>query len=350
MLKFPFYARLALTLFAITLILVFMWFGRTVLVPLFFSFLVALLLHPVVRFFEKRRFPRALASLIPLLIFMALILSLFYFFSHQVVRLSRDLPSLQAKVLEKWQDIQDWISEKYHITNSQQVAYMNKSASGIVNSAANSIATTFVGIAETVILTIFFFIFTFFILQYRRLLMQFVLELFDEAHNKRVSGVISRIRSLINSYVLGLLIEMSVIAVIIFTSLMIIGVKYALLICIMTAILNIIPYLGIYFCMAIAMLITAATSTTSHVVEVAIVFLVTHFADANIILPHVVGGKSKMNPFITILAVLIGHLVWGIPGMFLFIPLTAIIRLISEEVPGMKPWAILLGEEKINQP
>src|SRR6202030_3982405 len=137
---------------------------------------------------------------------------------------------------KKWQDIQDWISEKYHITNSQQVAYMNKSASGIVNSAANSIATTFVGIAETVVLTIFFFIFTFFILQYRRLLMRFVLELFDESHNKRVSGVITRIRSLINNYVLGLLIEMSVIAVIIFTSLTIIGVKYALLICIMTAI------------------------------------------------------------------------------------------------------------------
>jgi predicted PurR-regulated permease PerM len=97
--------------------------------------------------------------------------------------------------------------------------------------------------------------------------------------------------------------------------------------------------------MAIAMIITAATGTTGQVVAVAIVFLVTHFADANVILPHVVGGKVKMNPFITILAVLIGHLVWGIPGMFLFIPLTAILRLISEEVPGMKPWAILMGEE-----
>jgi predicted PurR-regulated permease PerM len=73
---------------------------------------------------------------------------------------------------------------------------------------------------------------------------------------------------------------------------------------------------------------------------------VTHFLDANVILPHVVGGKMKMNPFITILAVLIGRLVWGIPGMFLFIPLTAIIRLISEEVTGMKPWAILIGEQK----
>jgi AI-2 transport protein TqsA len=346
MLKFPFYARLALTLFALALILLFMWLGKSLFVPLFFSFLVSILLHPVVRMLERRRFPKALASVVTLFIFMVLVLGLFYFFSHQVVRLSRDLPSLQAKVLEKWQDIQDWISDKYHITNTQQVAYMNKSATGILNTAMNSVATTFVGIAETLVLTIFFFIFTFFILQYRHILMRFVLELFDEEHNKMVNVVITRIRSLINSYVLGLLIEMSVVAIIIFTSLMIIGVKYALLISVMAAVLNIIPYLGIYCCMAIAMLITAATNTTGHVVAVGVIFLVTHFADANVILPHVVGGKMKINPFITILAVLVGHLVWGIPGMFLFIPLIAIIRLISEEVPGMKPWAILLGEAK----
>jgi AI-2 transport protein TqsA len=346
MVKFPFYARLALTLFAIALILLFMWIGKSLLVPLFFSFLVAILLHPVVKFFEKHRFPRPLAAIVTLLIFMVLFGGLFYFFSHQVVRLSRDLPSLQAKVMDKWQDIQDWISDKYHITNTQQVAYMNRSAAGILNTAMNSVATTFVGIAETLILTIFFFIFTFFILQYRRLLMRFVIELFDPLHNERVQGIVSRIRSLINSYVSGLLIEMSVVAILIFTSLMIIGVRYALLISIMAAVFNIIPYLGIYFCMAVAMIITAATNTTGHVVAVGIVFLITHFADANVILPHVVGGKMKMNPFITILVVLIGHIVWGIPGMFLFIPLTAMLRLISEEVPGMKPWAILMGEEK----
>jgi AI-2 transport protein TqsA len=346
MLKFPFYARLAFTLFAISLILLLMWMGKSLLVPLFFSFLVAILLHPAVLFLERHRFPRSLASITTLLVFMFLFGGLFYFFSHQIVRLSKDLPSLQEKILNKWQDVQDWISEKYHITNTQQVAYMNKSATGIMNSTVNSVATTFMGIAETLILTIFFFIFTFFILQYRRLLMRFVIELFDKTHDKKVQAVISRIRKLINSYVVGLLIEMSVVGVLIFTSLMIIGIKFALLISIMAAVLNIIPYLGIYFCMALAMLITTATGTTPHVLAVGIVFLVTHFADANVIMPHIVGGKMKMNPFITILVVLIGHLIWGIPGMFLFIPLTAIFRLICEEVPGMKPWAILIGEEK----
>jgi len=346
MMKFPFYIRLAFILFAVALILLFMYLGKSVLVPLFFSFLAAILLHPVARLLEKKGLRRSLAAIISLLMFLIVFGGIFYFFSHQMVRLSRDLPSLQAKVTEKWNTIQEWISDKYHVSNTQQKDYVNKSTNGILNTAMNSVATTFVGIAETVILTIFFFIFTFFILQYRKHLMHFVKELFDHEHNDKVQAVISRIRSLINSYVLGLLIEMCVVGVLIFTSLVIIGVKYALLISVMAAVLNIIPYLGIYFCMAIAMLITAATGSTGQVVAVAIVFIVTHFADANVILPHVVGGKMKMNPFITILAVLTGHLVWGIPGMFLFIPLTAIIRLISEEVPGMKPWAILLGEEK----
>ena len=348
MLKFPFYARLALTLFAIALILVLMWFAKSLMVPLFFSFLVAILLYPGARFFEKRKVPRALAAVMTLLIFMILLLGLFYFFSHQIVRLSRDLPSLQEKVLEKWDEIQDWISDKYHVTNTQQTAYVNKSAAGILNTAMNSVASTFVNIAETLVLTIFFFIFTFFILQYRRLLKRFVVALFQESHNERVEGMISRIQLLINSYVVGLLIEMSVVAILIFTSLMILGIKYALLFSIMAAVLNIIPYLGIYLSMAIALIITASTNSTGHVVAVGAVFLITHFVDANVILPHVVGGKMKMNPFITILVVLIGHLVWGIPGMFLFIPLTAMIRLISEEVPGMKPWAILIGEDKDN--
>jgi AI-2 transport protein TqsA len=346
MMKFPYYARIALTLFAIALILLFMWFGRSLLVPLFFSFLAAILLHPVVLYFEKRRVPRPLAAGIALLTFMILFLGLFYFFTRQLIHLSRDLPSLQAKVLEKWDEVQVWISDKYHITNTQQLSYLHKSGTGILNTAMNSVATTIMGIASTLILTIFFFIFTFFILQYRRLIMRFVVELFHESYNERVQGIISRIRSLIKSYVQGLLIEMSVVAILIYISLIIIGIKYALLFSIMAAILNIIPYLGIYFSMAVAMLITTAIGSTGHVIAVGIVFLVTHFADANIILPHVVGGKVKINPLVTILAVLIGHLVWGIPGMFLFIPLTAIIRLISDEIPDLKPWAILLGEEK----
>src|SRR5207249_1833256 len=109
-----------------------------------------------------------------------------------------------------------------------------------------------------------------------------------------------------------------------FAVLSIMGIKYALLMAILTAVLNIIPYLGIYTSMALCMLITLANGTAVQALEIGISFIVIHFLDANILLPRIVGGRVKMNPFITIIAVLTGRLVWGIPGMFLFIPLTAI--------------------------
>jgi len=346
MMKLPFYARVALTLFAIALIILTMWMGKSILIPLFFAFLISILLHPVVRFFERRRFPRALASLLTILIFLVLIVGLFYFFSRQVSRLSRDLPSIQAKISDQLQHVQNWIYNKYHINNSQQEAYASKTANGILNTAVNSAATTFLGIAETLILTIFIFIFAFFILFHRHLLMRFLLALFDDSHNKRVSIIVSKVRVLINNYVLGLLMEMLILMALIFTTLMIIGIKYALLLSVMAAILNIIPYFGIYVSMALAVLVTMANGSGGESVAVVLVFLAAHFIDANVILPRIVGGQVKMNPFITLLAVLIGHLIWGIPGMFLFVPLTAMIRLISEEIPEMNPWAILIGEEK----
>jgi predicted PurR-regulated permease PerM len=177
--------------------------------------------------------------------------------------------------------------------------------------------------------------------------MRFLLALFDDTHNKRVSIIVSKVRSLINNYVLGLLMEMLILMVLIFITLKIIGIKYALLLSVTAAILNIIPYFGIYVSMALAVLVTMANGSGGEAIAVVIVFLGAHFIDANVILPRIVGGQVKMNPFITLLAVLIGHLIWGVPGMFLFVPLTAIIRLISEEIPVMNPWAILIGAERL---
>ncbi|MBS1567005.1 MAG: AI-2E family transporter [Bacteroidetes bacterium] len=153
-----------------------------------------------------------------------------------------------------------------------------------------------------------------------------------------------------NSYLVGLMTEMLIMVVLNVTTLLILGIKYAFLLGILAAVLNIIPYLGIYTAMAIGMLITLANGTGTQALQFAIALVIVHFIDANIILPRIVGGRVKMNPLITILAVLLGRLVWGIPGMFLFIPLTAIIRIISSRIDDMRPWAILIGEEKRVKP
>ena len=158
-------------------------------------------------------------------------------------------------------------------------------------------------------------------------------------------GVLGKVRYVIKVYILGLFIEMAIVAVMNCTGFLILGVKYAFLLGVIAALLNVIPYLGIFSACVISLLITSTTNTPGTVVGVGIVLLVVHLIDANIILPKVVGSKVKINVLATLLSVLVGNALWGIAGMFLFIPLIAVVKIIFDSAEELKPWGLLLGED-----
>jgi AI-2 transport protein TqsA len=344
--KLAFYARLALILHALVLILFLMHFGKTLIIPLFFALLISFALLPVSTQMERWGLPRGVASAISILLFVVVIGSFIYILSHQVVSFTHHLPELQTKFADMLQQLSSWVFNTYHIDYQHQTNYLRKSAGELESTAFTSLGATFLGVGEVIILTIFFLIFTFFMLYHRRLFKRFILALFPKDELHKVEDVIVSARSMINRYIIGLLTEMFILIVLLLSTFAILGIKYALLISVMAALLNVIPYLGIYTAMALSMVITLADGEPSQALTVGIVFLVAHFLDANILLPRIVGGNVKLNPLITIVAVLTGKLIWGIPGMFLFIPLAAIIRIISEKVVGLQPWAILMGEDK----
>ncbi len=116
------------------------------------------------------------------------------------------------------------------------------------------------------------------------------------------------------------------------------------------ALLNVIPYLGFYTATAICMLVTFVNSSASAALQAGIGLFVVHLIDANILFPRIIGGRVKMNPFVTIIAVIVGERLWGIPGMFLFIPVVGIIKLICERVEELKVWSILIGVEERETP
>jgi predicted PurR-regulated permease PerM len=344
--KLAFYARLALILHALILILFLMHFGKTIIIPLFFALLISLALYPLCLQFEKWGLHRGLSAAISVLLFVILIGSFIDILSHQVINFTHNLPELQKRFSDSLQDLSTYLFNTYHIDYQQQTDYLRKSAGSLESTAFNGLGATFIGVAEVFILTIFFLIFTFFMLYHRRLFKRFIMALFPPEELPKVNEVLASARRMINRYIIGLLSEMFLLIIILLSTLAILGIKYALLISVLAALLNVIPYLGIYTAMGISMIITFANGTPSQALTVGIVFIIAHFLDANVILPRVVGGNVKLNPLITIIAVLTGKLVWGIPGMFLFIPLAAIIRIISEKVESLQPWAILMGEEK----
>lgn len=342
--KLPFYARLALTLLSIVLVILFLEQARDIFVPLVFGLLIAILLYPLNRFFEQRlRLGRSGAALLSLLIFLTLLGAFFYFLTLQLINFTHDLPDLKVRFRHVFADAHHWIYTKFHINTAEQTDYINKSVSGIVQSAAQSVSNIFVSLTSIIFLILFVFIFTFFILYHRRLLMRFTLKLFHLDHQQKVNEVIMETKAMINSYIAGLLIEMVIMSFANCTLLLILGIQYAILLGIVAAVVNIIPYLGIYSAIVLTMFVTFANSSGSLALEVGLGLFILHFLDSNILLPRIVGAKVKMNPFITILAVIVGEFVWGIPGMFLFIPITGIIKLICERVEGLEAWGLLIG-------
>jgi AI-2 transport protein TqsA len=343
--KLPFYARVTFILLLIVLTLFLLSIGKTLFIPLLFAMFFSVLLLPLACLFEKLHLGRTVSAFLSILIFICVIGTVIFFLSQQIVNFSKDIPLLETKLTDTFHNIQHWIARNYHINKKEQTDYISKSASGMFSNVANSVGNIFLSVSEITLFIVFIIIYIFFILFHRQLLIKFIIALFKEEHHPDVYAVITDIRFVINSYITGLLIEMAIVGVAIGVTLTVLGIPYALFIGILVAVLNIIPYIGLYSAAILAMVITYADGNGTMVLETVIVLIIVHILDANVLMPRIVGSRVKMNPFITIIAVIIGNLLWGIPGMFLFIPLTGIFKIISERVEGMKPWAILIGED-----
>ena len=75
------------------------------------------------------------------------------------------------------------------------------------------------------------------------------------------------------------------------------------------------------------------------------VFGTVQFLEGNFITPRIVGSKVSINPFMAMLALIIGGELWGISGMILFVPLIGILRVIFEQIEELKPYGYLLGNK-----
>ncbi len=343
----PFYKKLAFVLFCLMAIGYLALLGKKLLAPLLFSMLFAIVLLPVAKFFELRfKLPRALSSLFSLVLFIAFLGSIFYLVGSQVSNLASDWPQFKEQLNNSLQTLKDWVESNFHINPRKQVKYINDASSSVLSSGSEIVSTTFFSLSSVMLFLVFTMIDIFFLLMYRRLILHFLIAVFKKEDSHIVYSIVEEVQTIIRKYIIGLLLEMAIVTTLVFLAFWILGIKYAILLGLLTGMLNLIPYLGIFTALIISSLITFATAAAvTKVLIVAVVLFATHLIDANILLPLVVASKVKINALITILGVILGEMIWGIPGMFLSIPVIAIIKIIFDRVESLQPWGMLLGEE-----
>ena len=339
------FAKMVNPLLCFVLILAILYVGQDILKPLAFSGLIALLLVSPSKFFERRGFPRGLAAMVSLLLALMLFIIVFYFISNSIVSFKNDLPQMMDNIDRSIRDLERWIQRTFDVSRRDVKEIVESGTDKVVPTTSSIVNTTVNTITGIVFIGIMIFIITFLFLLYRKLIVQFFTSFFAEEYTERIHGLFIKTRSIIRSYIVGLFIEMVIIAVANTSIFFLLGVKYALLLGVISAVLNIIPYVGIFIACILSALITLTTNDPTTVLWVVVSLIIIHMIDSNILMPKIMGDKVKINALATIIGVIIGSALWGIPGTFMAVPIMAIMKVVFEDIPAFHSFALLMGDD-----
>lgn len=342
----PFYLKFSLNLLTITLITAIIYIGKDIFMPLFFAIVLAILLLPVNNRLQKWGVPKIPAMLLSILLALVFIVGIIYFLSHQVSNFTNDMPTIKQHLNDHWHTAQEWISKKFNISYKQQEDAVKEATSGMKDSGTGIVGSTLMTAVQMLLMVVLLPIYTFLVMYYRHLIRKFFNDIFAERHQTSVNEVMEESKNIVQGYMVGLLIEMAIVAGLNAVGFFIIGIQYAIFLAVLAAILNMIPYIGMLIATILCMLITLTTSTNiSDVLLVAVVLTVVQFIDNNFLMPYIVSSKVRINALVSIIGVLIGGALAGVSGMFLSIPGIAIMKAIFDRVDGLKPWGMLMGDD-----
>lgn len=340
----PLYAKMTALILLIYLVFYGLYIGQDILAPLGFAFLFSVLLRPLEKKFISWRVPKILAIILTVVIAILFVAGLITFLSKQITSFVKDIPAIKQNLNDLWLQFQNWLTSTFNLSRSQQAKIIDKATTDTMNNIApvSTLGVVTASLATIILVPVYVFLF----LYYRTLLLRFIVELFDEKQQENVYNVIQEIRYVVQHYITGLMIETSIVAVLNVIGLLLIGAPFAILLGIIAAILNLIPYIGGLVAVFLTALITFSnTGEISTALWAIIIFMAVQFLDNNFLVPRIVASRVKLNALISIVGVLIAGALCGLSGMFLSIPIIAICKVIFDKVEELKPWGKLLGDD-----
>ncbi|PQJ10075.1 AI-2E family transporter [Flavipsychrobacter stenotrophus] len=325
--------------------------GKDVIMPLITAFFFALLMLPMLRRLIKHKIPEALSIVLCIVAVFIVVAGIATFLSYQVGGLVSDIDKIKENLLIHWNNISKWISTKTHLSVDQQMTMIHKQATKAGNNATGYVQGVFSSLSNILIFVGLLPIYIFLILFYRKSLLQFTYMWFDKTNHPKVTEAVKETEVIIKYYLGGLLIQISYLTVLLGGILLLFGIKHAILIGVIFAILNLIPYIGALIGNLIGVILTLTSSQEMWQIWAVLGSIaVVQFLDNNILMPRIVGSKVKINALASIVSIVIGGQLAGVAGMFLSIPVMAVLKIIFDKSTHLRQWGLLLGDDTPDNP
>ncbi len=337
--------RLACIFIVIVLLVTCLYYLKAVLVPMLFAIIFAVMLFPFCMRLEKWGFGKGLASFSTIFITTIFLGFLVYVLFNQISSFITHAPQLSDKLDSIFRSVRDFAAERFHLKKTVVADKIQQQLGELENNSGNLLSNI---ISELPVLLINLFmvpLYVFFLLYYRHFFLEFFYKVFYRADRTDIDETLENLNLVIKGYVFGQFLDIIIIGFVNAVVLYFLGIGYPVVLGFGIAVLCIIPYLGMIVGSIVALLVALLTTTTTWQPFTALAALwVIHIIDSNVVAPYVIGSRINLNPLVAILVLILFGEMWGVAGLFLAFPLAAILKVIFDRIPGLKPYGFLLGE------
>jgi predicted PurR-regulated permease PerM len=317
-----------------------LYFAKPFLVPVCFGGLLAMLFLPISRFLENKKVSRGLSILLCILLFLITLFGLLWLISWQVNDVATEVTDIENKVKQMILNLERYVSSHFGIPVRQQEEFLEDQAKNKSEVLANIGPAMLSFAVDFVLVLVYIFLFMY----YRSHIKKFILQLVPEKQQENTRIIIRDIQKVSQQYLTGLGLMIICLWVMYSIGFSIVGVKYAVLFAIVCGLLEIVPFVGnLTGNLLTILMVIIQGGSVGMVIGVLITYATVQFLQTYILEPLVVGAEVNINPLFTIIVLVLGELVWGIPGMVLAIPLLGIVKIICDHIESLKPYGYLVG-------
>jgi predicted PurR-regulated permease PerM len=327
-----------------------LYYGKPFLVPFIIAALLAMLILPLsVRL--ERKMKKALAILISISVLLVALSIIISVFAWQISDISDKAPQIQKNISEKIQEFRTFATNSLGIPRQQQqkiIKEQQQSSSGKMSTLLTGVFSSFGSfLTNFIIVMVYIFLF----LLYRNRFQQFVLKQVPQQEQQNAKEIMHEVRQVAQKYLTGLSIMIVCLWILYSIGFTIAGVDNAIFFAILCGLLEIVPFVGNLIGVSVTLLMSLAQGgETSMIIAILITYAVVQFFQTYLLEPMVVGKNISINPVFTIVGLVGGELLWGLPGMILALPILGIIKIICDRIEPLKPYGFLIGDEKEDEP
>lgn len=311
--------------------------AKDIVIPILISAFLSVILLPVVNRLQKK-LSLTLSVIIVLVFTLLVFVGAIWIIGDQLSRLVQDLPNLESKFNALVDDVSTRIQDGLGMTSIEQ----NQMLRDGLRETSSYVTGLLISTTNTLSLLVQIPIYIFLFLIYRDRFKAFFLSLLPQ--NEELTWK-KDIETVLQGYISGLLIVTIIIAILNTIGLMILGIEHAIFFGVLSGILTIIPYIGIFIGATLPAIFALLTKDSGwYAVGVVAIFSFVQFLEGNFITPRITGSKVSINALAAIIALLIGGKILGIAGMILAVPITGVIKVFLAHTRHLKPFVILLED------